>query len=110
MCKILCKLALASVAFFITSSISAQEDVIKQQSCDSRSYQQSIDSLKQLFISQGFLLLRETSITMESEYEMPIILPMQQGTWYQFVFVGDPSSKLYEVRMYDWSEKQVMYK
>ena len=110
MCKILCKLALATVVFFITSSVKAQEDVIKQESCDARSYQQSIDSLKQLYTSQGFILLREASITMESQYEMPIILPMTQGTWYQFVFVGDPTSKLYEVRMYDWSEKQVVYK
>jgi hypothetical protein len=46
---------------------------------------------------------------MESEYEMPVIVPLTQGSWYQFVFIGDMSSKLYEVRMYDYNEKQVVY-
>lgn len=46
---------------------------------------------------------------MESEYEMPVIVPLTEGSWYQFVFIGDMSSKLYEVRMFDWNEKQVVY-
>jgi hypothetical protein len=40
---------------------------------------------------------------------MPVVVPLQQGSWYQFVFIGDVSSRLYEVRMYDWDEKQVVY-
>jgi len=46
---------------------------------------------------------------MESEYEMPVIVPLQQGTWYNIVFIGDITSKLYEVRMYDFDERQVVY-
>ena len=46
---------------------------------------------------------------MESEFEMPVIVPLTQGSWYQFVFIGDYTSKLYEVRMYDWDEKQVVF-
>ena len=46
---------------------------------------------------------------MESEFEMPVIVPLTQGSWYQFVFIGDYSSRLYEVRMYDWNEKQVIF-
>lgn len=53
--------------------------------------------------------MREASITMESEYEIPIIVPMNEGTRYQFVFIGDVKSNLYEVRMYDYNEKQVVY-
>jgi hypothetical protein len=49
-------------------------------------------------------------MTMESEYEMPVIVPMNQGSWYHIVFIGDPTSKLHEVRMYDYDEKQVFYK
>jgi hypothetical protein len=48
-------------------------------------------------------------MAMESEYEMPVIVPLNQGSWYHFVFIGDTGSKLYEVRMYDWDEKQVAY-
>ena len=40
---------------------------------------------------------------------MPIVVPMSQGALYEFVFIGDPSSRLYEVRMYDYDEKQVVY-
>lgn len=91
-------------------SATAQTDAGRSQGCDATVYQNSIDSLKKIFNAQGFTILREASMSMESEYEMPIILPMTQGTLYQFVFIGDPSSKLYEVRMFDWSEKQVLYK
>lgn len=90
--------------------LSAQEELVRPQSCDSNPYQQTADSLKQLYSAQGFTVLREASVTMESEYEMPIVLPMTRGILYQFIFIGDPSSKLYEVRMYDYSEKEVMYK
>ncbi len=108
--QFLCKyLSLILVVFSSTHYIQAQ-DVIKQQSCINESYKPQIDSLKKLFDTKGYEIVREASMTMESEYEMPIIMPLNGGTWYQFVFIGDPTSKLYEVRMYDWSEKQVIYK
>jgi hypothetical protein len=67
------------------------------------------DSLKNLFVQQGFVMLREATIEMKSQYEKPIILPLTEGTWYRVIFIGDKSSKLYEVRMYDWNEKRVVY-
>src|SRR5687768_10394081 len=110
MFKYLCKNIFPSlVLIFLTQTIVAQE-VIRQQSCEGNPYQSTVDSVKEYFSAQGFSVLREASMTMESEYEMPIILPMTQGTWYQFVFIGDPTSRLYEVRMYDYNEKQVIYK
>lgn len=95
---------------FSSFAVSAQEDVIRLESCMNESYKVQIDSLKQLFSNQGYDVVREASVKMESEYELPIVLPLTQGAWYQFVFIGDPTSKLYEVRMYDWNEKQVVYK
>ena len=86
------------------------QEVIRPEPCDTNPYQIQIDSLKNIFGSKGFIVLREASITMQSEYEMPIVVPMSQGAMYEFVFIGDPSSRLYEVRMYDWNEKQVIYK
>jgi hypothetical protein len=110
MYRLLCKILFLSLCVIISNSLLAQKDLIKQQSCDGNPYQHTVDSLKQVFATQGYTLLREASMQMESEYEMPIILPMTQGTLYQFVFIGDPSSRLYEVRMYDWNERQVIYK
>ena len=99
------------VFFFLLCSrqLKAQEQ-IHQESCDFKSYVTAIDSLKTFFASKGFIVLKEASMSMQSAYEMPIIVPMTQGSLYEFVFIGDPSSRLYEVRMYDWEENQVVYK
>ena len=110
MSKSICPLLSALLCVLFSTNVSAQDDVIKQQSCEGNPYQQTVDSLKQFYATQGFTVLREASVTMESEFEMPVVLPMQAGTWYQFIFIGDPTSRLYEVRMYDWSERQVVYK
>lgn len=107
MCKFLCKIALA--ACLCVSASTYGQEVIRQQSCDISGIKNQIDSLKQLFTANNFALVREASMTMESEYEMPIVVPLTEGTLYRFVFIGDPSSKLYEVRMYDYDEKQVVY-
>jgi len=101
---------LLAIIFVLNAHLLFAQEVIRQESCDIRPYQEQIDSVKSLFTSNGYILLREASMTMESEYEMPVIVPLTQGSWYQFVFIGDLSSKLYEVRMYDYNEKQVVYK
>lgn len=95
--------------FVVLFSTTFSQDVIRLQSCSNNSIQKQADSLKSLYSHDGFLLLKEASITMESAYEMPVVVPLNQGSWYQFVFIGDYTSKLYEVRMYDWNEKQVIY-
>jgi hypothetical protein len=85
------------------------QNVIKQVSCFDSTLKREADSLKQNFFKQGFVVVREATMMMESEYEMPVIVPLTEGSWYQFVFIGDLSSKLYELRMYDFNEKQVVY-
>lgn len=109
MVKYLCKTILPVLFLFSTNELLAQE-VIKQQGCEGNPYQHLVDSLKQAYATQGYTVMREASMMMESEYEMPIVMPMNQGTGYQFIFIGDPTSRLYEVRMFDWNEKQVVYK
>jgi hypothetical protein len=101
---------IACFCVLFSPSLQAQNDVIKLQNCEGNPFQHAVDSIKKASADQGYVLLRETSIQMESEYEMPVVLPMQAGTQYQFVFIGDPSSKLYEVRMFDFNERQVVYK
>ncbi|HTN06394.1 hypothetical protein [Agriterribacter sp.] len=94
---------------FSFSSFAQSDNIIRVSPCDNQSIQQQADSVKHLLANGGFSVLREASITMESEYEIPIIVPMNEGTRYQFVFIGDVKSNLYEVRMYDYNEKQVVY-
>ncbi|MGN6340221.1 MAG: hypothetical protein ACTHML_04620 [Ginsengibacter sp.] len=85
------------------------QEVIRQASCFNATLQSQSDSIKKEMAAQGFILVREASMSMESGYEMPVIVPLTQGTWYHFAFIGDLSSKLYELRMYDYNEKQVIY-
>jgi hypothetical protein len=103
------KLSLFVAALLLLQLTSFSQEVIRIQECNSPGIRSQVDSLKQLYAKDGFVVLKEASITMESEYEMPVIVPLTQGTWYQFVFIGEPSSRLYEVRMFDWNEKQVVY-
>jgi hypothetical protein len=79
------------------------------QPCNDTAIQKQVDSLKKLYAAQGFAVLREASIMMESEYEMPVVVQLQDHSMYQVIFIGDYTSKLYEVRMYDWDEKMVVY-
>ena len=103
------KIVLVLLFIVLGHSLIAQE-VIRLESCDTSPFRSEIDSLKTVFSSKGYIVLREASMTMQSEYEMPIVVPMNEGSLYQFVFIGDPTSRLYEVRMYDYNEKQVVYK
>jgi hypothetical protein len=102
---------LPSLVFLLFFSFSAwgQDDVIRVSPCENFLIKRQSDSLKAHFAQAGFMVLREATIAMESEYEMPIIVPMNQGTWYQVVFIGDVNSNTYEVRMYDYDERQVVY-
>jgi hypothetical protein len=101
-------LLLLSISLSIASAAGAQE-VIRQQPCESPDIKRQADSLRAIFEKDGFTLLREASMTMESEYEMPVVMPLTQGGLYQFVFIGEYTSRLYEVRMFDWNERQVIY-
>lgn len=101
-------LALCSAPAF--SQKNKDKDIIRLESCTNDMITKQVDSLKDLYGKDGYVLLKEASINMESEFEMPVIVPLTQGSWYQFVFIGDYSSRLYEVRMYDWSERQVVFR
>ena len=102
---------LVATLFMLCSTAAfSQSDVIKIKSCEDALISHQVDSLKTLFSADGFVLMKEASITMESEFEMPVIIPLNGGSLYQFVFIGDYTSRLYEVRMYDWNEKQVIFK
>ena len=100
MCIITICLSLCATAqpMYIEPAVFEEEEMNRQA-----------DSLKNLFMQQGFVMIREANIEMKSQYEKPIIIPLTEGTWYRVIFIGDKSSKLFELRMYDWNEKRVVY-
>ncbi len=88
---------------------SVAQPLLKQSACDNVAILQQADSLKKEFEKQGFVIAKEASMPMESEYEIPVVVPLRQGTWYRVIFIGDVTSRVYEVRMFDWNERQVVY-
>lgn len=96
-------------ALILTGLQSRSQGAIRPANCDDASIIHQADSIKLELSKQGFIVVKEASMNMESEYEIPVIVPLTQGSWYQFVFIGDITSRLYEVRMFDWDEKQVAY-
>ncbi|HTB99801.1 MAG TPA: hypothetical protein VK705_03895 [Ferruginibacter sp.] len=104
-------LSLFAILFisFLFSPKSYGQNAIPLSDCVDSAIIHQADSIRDQFTRQGFVLLKETSVGMESQYELPIVLPLDRGVWYQFIFIGDPSSVLYEVRIYDADEKQIVY-
>ena len=100
---------IALVSFIFSGLTTRSQNVVRQAPCNNITIQQQADSIKANLALAGFIVIKEASVTMESEYEIPVIVPLTQGSWYQFVFIGDNTSKLYEVRMFDWNERQVVY-
>jgi hypothetical protein len=97
------------IFLFVFIKNSKAQEVIRQLSCFDSTLKYQADSLKKDLAIHGFIVVREATMSMESGFEVPIIVPLSQGTWYDFAFIGEFSSKLYEVRMYDYNDKQVVY-
>jgi hypothetical protein len=107
--KALQKISITLVAICLLFTTTNAQDVIRQQACKDGFIAQQIDSLKKLMAEKNFIVVKEATMNMESQFEMPVVLPLQEGTWYHVVFIGDIESKLYEMRMFDWNEKMVAY-
>ena len=97
---------IGSLLLLSASAASAQN----QDPCDNNLIQKQVDSLKNIFLKNGFMIMQEANVAMESESELPVIVPMKMGANYQVVFIGDVHSQSYEVRMFDFNEKQVYYR
>ena len=67
-----------------------------------------IDSIKNVYKEAGFLLVKEASVMMTNNYESTIFLPLREGQWYKFIFVGDNTSRSLQQRLYDFSEKKLI--
>jgi hypothetical protein len=97
---------ISSLLLLSTTAAIAQD----QNPCDNNLIQKQVDSLKNIFIKNGFMIMQEANVAMESESELPVIVPMKMGANYQVVFIGDVHSQSYEVKMYDFNEKQVYHR
>ncbi|HZI01384.1 MAG TPA: hypothetical protein VEX63_09555, partial [Flavisolibacter sp.] len=69
------KLVVFSAFFLLFTTLLSAQDVIRIRECNSQTIKQQADSMKALFAKDGFVVMKEASISMESEYEMPVIVP-----------------------------------
>ncbi|TCZ75012.1 hypothetical protein [Flaviaesturariibacter aridisoli] len=102
-------LALILITVLLTATAGAQGAARPAGDLDPTINRQA-DSLRKLYMANGYILMKENAVNMESQFEFPVLMQLQAGVQYQFVFIGEMSSRLYEVRMFDWAEKQVYYK
>jgi hypothetical protein len=97
--------------FYLTFSFLApaySQEMIQENCLNDIGFKQ-IDSIKKVQAGNGFFLLKETTLSMRSHLERTVILPLKKGIFYQFVVVGEQSSKLLEIGMYDWNENEVFF-
>jgi hypothetical protein len=102
-------LLLTLIFVAIASFHSFSQEVLQLQSCQDSLIQKQADSIKKAVAQEGFTLLKENSVTMESQYEIPVIVPLQERSLYHFVFIGDHSSRQVEVRLIDSDGNMVIY-
>ena len=102
------RLSVVLLLFFFSSTAISAQQITTYQSCITEIHQPRIDSLKELLSLQGYMLVREASMSMESDHEMPVIMQLDKGSAYHFVFIGDPTSSLCQLSMYDWKEKEIL--
>src|SRR5690606_17571776 len=73
---------------FSMSHLQAQE-VIRQAPCFDASMKKQADSLIESMALQGFKMVREAAMSMQNQFEMPVLVPFIEGAWYHVAFIGD---------------------
>ncbi len=91
----------------LSTGIVFSQEVLKQVPCVNVSIIAQADSLKLIYENKGFKVMKESTVSMESEFEVPIIVQLRERSLYHFIFISDITSKLFEVKMYDWEEKKI---
>ncbi len=102
----LAAITLASLVAFTTVA----QPLVKKMALDNNYILTQADSVKNAFEKDGFILSKSSSMIMESNNELPVILSLTAGTNYRIVFIGENTSSISEMKLMDWNDKQVAYK
>jgi hypothetical protein len=66
--------------------------------------------LKQNLSKQGFEVLNDAMLSMESREDFPIVARLQAGVYYQIVLIGNTRSKRLNLDLYGPSKEVVLHK
>jgi hypothetical protein len=65
-----------------------------------RKYNDKINELIDKHSHNGFHILKEQKLPMRSATDMVVSMPLYEGDWYHFCFVGDPSADKIKASLY----------
>lgn len=66
--------------------------------------------LQNNLVNQGFEVLNNAMLSMDSRTELPIVVRMKQGEFYQVVFVGNTRSNRINLDLFHQKRKLVLHK
>ena len=66
--------------------------------------------LRESLTQQGFEVLNDAMLSMDSKEDFPIVVRMQAGLFYQIVFIGNTRSKRMNLHLFDGKKKEVLSK
>lgn len=66
--------------------------------------------LKQSFIAQGFELINDATLSMESHDVFPIILKLDAGKFYQLIFIGNMRARKMDLELFGEQKEFVLAK
>lgn len=62
-------------------------------------FKSKVSELYTKYKLDGFVTYKGGDIPMENRTEFPIFVDLEEGSWYQFVVVGDPNATKFEMKL-----------
>ena len=93
---------------FITSS-NAQGSYPKI-GCKDANLLVQITELKSNLTKQGFEVINDAMLSMDSREDFPVIVRMQAGTYYQIIFIANDASKRMNIDLYGTNKEILIQK
>lgn len=73
--------------------------------CRDAVVRQQAEEIKQHYLSQGFELLRDAMITMNSQEPFPVTIQLNRGSLYQIVFVANKDAQRLKMEVYNSADE-----
>lgn len=89
--------------FFLNANMFAQKTV---GSCHDINISEQAEALKKSFAKQGMIVFQEAMLQMTSMEPAPIVVRLQQGISYQFIYIGNETASRIIMEVFDGRNKK----
>ncbi|MCC6185958.1 MAG: hypothetical protein IT256_02280 [Chitinophagaceae bacterium] len=100
---------LTTLCFLISLQLSAQTNRPKIGCKDANLLVQASE-LKESLLKQGFEVINDAMLSMDSREDFPIVTRMQAGAFYQIVMIGNTRSKRMNLSLYGPDQQPLIQK